>query len=166
MNLKIHILLITIANTTTCSEGGIKLFCRNETNENFQACLPSEIIKIIFNFCDVIEQCRFRLANKALYNAIFFDIEKPLSVDLNTNNNQFETTKTNTVCSLLESSKIYAKSFRFSNTTGTGLSLFFKSFHNNNIITTLNLNNNDIGSQGAQHLSDALKSNTTVNNLH
>src|ERR1700735_5442056 len=102
MNLKIHILLITIANTTTCSEGGIKLFCRNETNENFQACLPSEIIKIIFNFCDVIEQCRFRLANKALYNAIVFNIKKPLSRDLN----QFKEAKTNTVCSLLKSNKI------------------------------------------------------------
>src|ERR1700735_538123 len=102
MNLKIHILLITIANTTTCSEGGIKLFCRNETNENFQACLPSEIIKIIFNFCDVIEQCRFRLANKALYNTIFFNIEKPLSLDLN----QCKEAKTNTVCSLLANNKI------------------------------------------------------------
>src|ERR1700735_5135685 len=98
MNLKIHILLITIASTITCSEDGIKLFFRNETNENFQACIPSEIIKIIFNYCDVIEQCRLRLANKALYNAIFFNADTLLSLELNTNNNQFEETKKNTVC--------------------------------------------------------------------
>src|SRR6202046_1572776 len=139
MNLKIHILLITIASTITCSEDGIKLFFRNETNENFQACVPSEIIKIIFNFCDVIEQCRLRLANKALYNAIYFNIEKPLSLDLNKNNNQFEATTTNIVCSLLVSNKI---------------------------IPTLNLNNNKIGVTGAQYISDALKINNTLKNLH